>query len=257
MTISDGRLFEARAVISNANVPATVEMLRAGTEPSTFSDEAEEYFGKLESYRPSLSTFLVWLGLNREIRGEIEGYEIFVRKDYDVEKAYEASLVCDPAESDFGVTVYDNAYEGYSRPGSSTVGLIMLSGYEPWRRFESDYFAGDKEEYLKEKERIARTLIERAEAQVIPGLSSMIEIMEAATPLTNVRYTRNPEGAIYGYEQVLENSYMTRLPNTPPFKGLFYASAWTNPGGGYQPCLQSGVDASAVLLRDWGVERSS
>jgi prolycopene isomerase len=254
VTLADGQHLEAKGVISNANVPGTVKMLREGTQAGVFSEETEDYFGGLESFRPSLSTFLVWLGLNQEIRGKVEGYEIFVQKDHDPERAYRASLAGDPTESDLGVTIYDNAYEGYSSPGTSTVGLLMLSGYEPWKRFEADYFAGNKDEYLKEKDRIAQTLIDRAEERIIPGLRSMIEVMEAATPLTNVRYTRNPEGAIYGYEQVMENAYMTRLANKTPIKGLYYASAWTNPGGGYQPCLQAGLDASVALLADWGVE---
>jgi all-trans-retinol 13,14-reductase len=86
---------------------------------------------------------------------------------------------------------------------------------------------------------------------VIPGLSSMIDVIEIGTPLTNRRYTGNPEGAIYGYEQSLANAFMTRLPNTTPFKGLYLASAWTNPGGGYQPCLQSGTTAAQRLMQDW------
>lgn len=250
---ADGRRLEARAVISNASVPGTVRMLREAAGSAAFGEEVEEYLGRLEPLRPSLSTFLVWLGLNREVRGEVEGYEIFVHQDYDPERAYAAALACDPRESGFGVTIYDNAFQGYSRPGTSTVALIMLSGYEPWRRFEADYFAGNKDAYRVEKERIAQALIDRAEARVIPGLRSMIEVMDAATPLTNVRYTRNPEGAIYGYEQVLGNSYMTRLPIATPIAGLYYASAWTNPGGGYQPCLQAGLDASTALLAEWGV----
>jgi hypothetical protein len=44
----------------------------------------------------------------------------------------------------------------------------------------------------------------------------MIEFMEAATPLTNMRYTKNPDGAIYGYEQSLLNSFMNRVQNRSP-----------------------------------------
>lgn len=242
--LADGRVLEAAAVISNASVPKTMEMLEAMDEYESLG----EYRERLEAFRPSLSTFLVWLGLNRDIRDEVDGYEIFVQGGYDIETAYQASLSADPHEADLGVTVYDHAFPGYSAPGSSTVSLIMLSGYEPWRRFESDYFAGLKDAYKQEKERVARILIERAEQRVIPGLSSMIEVMEAATPLTNIRYTRNPDGAIYGYEQTLANAYMNRLPNTTPVPGLYLASAWSNPGGGYQPCLLSGVQAAQALI---------
>jgi prolycopene isomerase len=127
----------------------------------------------------------------------------------------------------------------------------MQSGYEPWRRFEADYFSGRKDEYRKEKERIARVLSEEAKRKVIRGLSSMIEVMEAATPLTNLRYTKNPQGAVYDFEQSLENSYRTRLDKKSPLKGLYFASAWTNPGGGYAPCLKSGARAYKALLKHW------
>ena len=242
--LTGGKLLKATAVISNASVPATIKMLPAGTMPGDFLE-------KLKSYRPSLSTFVVWLGLNRDIRDRVKNYETFLLRGYDPERDYEASLAGDPVNSSLGITVYDNAYQGYSKPGTSTVSIIMLSGYEPWRRFEADYFAGRRDEYRKEKERVAGILMEEAERRVIPGLRSMIEVMEAATPLTNLRYTRNPQGAIYGYEQSLENSFMTRLDNKSPLKGLYFASAWTNPGGGYEPCLESGARAYRALIKDW------
>lgn len=242
--LAGGKILKAKAVISNASVPTTMKMLPGDVMPGDFLE-------KLKGYRPSISTFVVWLGLNREIRDRVKGYEIFVLKDYDPEKAYEAGLACDPVHSSLGVTIYDNAYEGYSKPGTSTISIIMLSGYEPWRRFEADYLSGRKDDYRQEKERIAKVLIEEAERRVIPGLSSMIEVMEAATPLTNLRYTKNPQGAIYGYEQSLGNSYMTRLDNKSPLKGLYFASAWTNPGGGYEACLESGARAYKALVKDW------
>jgi len=78
----------------------------------------------------------------------------------------------------------------------------------------------------------------------------MIEVMEAAPSLTNIRYTGNSEGAICGYEQSMDNAYMSRIEHRTPFKGLYLASAWTRPGGGYQPCLGSGADAFKALVKD-------
>ncbi len=45
---------------------------------------------------------------------------------------------------------------------------MMLSGYEPWRRFEADYLTGRKEAYREEKDRITKELIDQAERLVIP-----------------------------------------------------------------------------------------
>lgn len=252
VVLDDGKKLAAKAVISNASVPATIKLLDRDTDPQDLPSKATQYAEKIKTYRPSLSTFLVWLGLNRDISKAVKDYEIFVSEHYDPEQSYQAFLACDPSKSGLGVTIYDNAFEGYSTPGTSTVQLLILSGYEPWKQYEADYFAGRKKAYLKQKEKIAQTLIKKAEQHVIPGLSSMIEVMEAATPLTNVTYTRNPEGAIYGYEQAMNNAYMNRLENTTPYKGLYLSSAWSNPGGGFQPCLDSGAQAFKALIKQWG-----
>jgi phytoene dehydrogenase-like protein len=237
-------LLIAKAVVSNASVPATIKMLPPNVIPA-------EYLQQLNGYRPSISTFVVWLGLNGNIREKVKNYEIFLHRDYDPEKSFAASQACDPNNSSLGVTVYDNAYDGYSNPGTSTVSILVLSGYEPWRRFEADYFAGRKDQYRKEKERVAATVVKETERLVIPGLTSMVEVMEISTPLTNLRYTKNPEGAIYGYEQSVENSFMNRLNNRTPIKGLYLSSAWTRPGGGFEPCLKAGALACKELVKDW------
>jgi prolycopene isomerase len=250
VVIDADRNLKARAVISNANVPATMGMITQNFGSKKGNDTLQKYLTKLRQFRPSLSSFVVWLGLNQEIKDKIKEYEIFISRDYDPEKAYAASLACDPEKADLIVTIYDNALQGYSVPGTSSVTIMMLSGYEPWKRFETDYFAGRKTAYRKQKDRITQSLIQQIGAREIPGLDEMIEVVEAATPLTNLRYTANPEGAIYGYEQTLENAFISRLQQRTPLKGLYLASAWTSPGGGFNPCLRSGADAFKHMLND-------
>ncbi len=245
---ADGKTYTARAVISNASAPATFEkMLLPGVVPN-------KYMAKLRTYRPSLSTFIVWLGLNQDIRGKIKGYEIFVCDGYDQEADYKACLGADVSKAPFSVTLYDNAYPGYSKPGKSSVTIMTFCGYEPWKRFEADYFAGRKKAYQKEKERIIQILINRAESCLIPGLRSMIDVIDAATPLTNVRYTKNPGGAILGYENSLDNCFINRISNQTPVKGLYLAGAWGNPGGGFMAVMRSGRSTFKALMEDWGRE---
>jgi len=88
---------------------------------------------------------------------------------------------------------------------------MTLQGYDHWERFAKDYHAGEKREYRKEKERIAEVLIRRAERVLLPGLSSAIEVKEIGTPLTNVRYTGHHRGAIYGWDQTVNNSGAVRV----------------------------------------------
>ena len=175
-----------------------------------------------------------------------------VLDSYDPEVLFEASLAGDATKARLAVAIYDNAYAGYSKPGKSSVTIFANCGYVPWKQFEADYFAGRKEAYQKEKERFAQTLIERAERRVIPGLRSMIEVMDAATPLTNIRYTKNPAGAIVGYELTPDNAFLSRIQNKTPVKGLYLASAWGSPGGGYGFVMIGGRNTFRMIMEDWG-----
>ncbi|UCF84825.1 MAG: NAD(P)/FAD-dependent oxidoreductase [Desulfobacteraceae bacterium] len=246
VAISGGKVLPAKAVVSNASALGTFNnMLARDVVPA-------DYLKKLEGYKPSISSFIVWLGLNRELRGKINGSGIHVASGRGSEVDYQSCVKGEVAKGSFGIGLYDNIFEGYSRPGTSTLMLLFLCGYEPWRKFESDYREGRKGYYNKKKERWTNILIRRAETHVIPGLSSMIEVKEAATPLTNWRYTRNPEGAIYGFEQSMDNAYMKRIENRTPVNGLYLASAWGNPGGGFTGALRGGESAFEKIMEDWG-----
>ena len=243
--LSDERLLPATAVVSNASAITTfTKMLPEGALPP-------EYREQISGYRPSVSTFIVWLGLHTELRGQVDAYTTHVSTGAGPEAEFEASLRGDYDHTGFSVTVYDNLFEGYSRPGTSTVMLFCLSGWEPWEKFEDGYVAGDRATYNEEKERWSQSLIRRAEEQVIPGLSSMIEVKVSASPLTNWAWTGNTEGAIYGFEQSMDNAYLSRIPNETPVKGLFLASAWGNPGGGFGGALNGGWAAFNALTQSW------
>jgi prolycopene isomerase len=248
VSLGNGKTIPARAVVSNAS-PLKVfqEMLSAEAVPA-------DYLKRLQGYRPSISSFIVWLGLNKELRGKIKGYEIQVQSGQGPEADYQSSMKGEVERGSFGVTLYNNLFADYSPSGTSNLMLLFLCGYEPWRKFENDYRTGRKEAYNNEKDRWTDILIKRAEEKVIPGLSSMIEVREAATPLTNRRFTGNPGGAIYGFEQSLENTFMTRFGNRTPIKGLYLSSAWGNPGGGYAGVLRAGETTFQNMMEDWGKE---
>ncbi len=246
ITLSGGETLAARAVVSNASARTTL------TQMIPRNDLPDDYHKRLSSLRPSISSFIVWLGLNREIKGTVKGFSTHVASGHGPETDYRACLNGAVDTGSFSVSAYDNIYEGYSAPGTSSVMLLFLCGYEPWKRFEKDYRDGNKALYRREKVRWTRTLIQRAEEAVIPGLSTMTEVVEAATPLTNARYTGNTEGAIYGFEQSMQNAFMNRIDNRTPIEGLYLAGAWGSPGGGYAGVLLGGQDTFQKMMQDWG-----
>jgi prolycopene isomerase len=244
VTLPGGKVVPARVVVNNGSAPTMFSnMLPAGVLPP-------EYSKRIDGYRPSMSMFIVWLGLNRELREKFRGYRYGVSSGQGPEADYRYGVEGVAEKGSFGVTFYDSLFEGYSAPGTSTLHISFLCGYEPWRRFENDYRAGRKQAYEKEKERWTDILVRRAEKELIPGLSSMIEVKESATPLTCWSFTRNVEGSIYGFEQSLNNAYMNRIDNRTPVKGLYLSSAWGSPGGGYTGALKSGQIAFGKILED-------
>ncbi|OGP49985.1 MAG: hypothetical protein A2Y79_14830 [Deltaproteobacteria bacterium RBG_13_43_22] len=240
----DGKVYPAKIVVSNANAPDTFGKLLSDNK------KAQKYMEQLAQYKPSISTFLIWLGLKGEFHGKGSERSIYIDSEYDIETDFKNYLACNAEKSPISIALYDNYYKGYSKPGTSTLTIFMLSGYEPWRRFEKDYFAGNKEAYYREKRRIAQTLIKRVEEKAIPGLSSMIQVMEAATPLTNITYTKNPEGAIYGYPPSTNNAYMNRVKNSTPIDGLYLSSGWGNNPGSYTGGIMNGRNVYQLIMKD-------
>src|SRR5579883_1025623 len=248
---ADGHQYTARAIVSNANAYETFHTLISQPAPT---DQMKEYLAKLDSYSISLSSFQVFLGLKKDLIREVRitDSEIFFNTGYDHEAAYEGALRTDLSNPGFGLTVYDNLFPDYSPKGKNTVNLLVLQGYDHWKPFAADYVKGNKAAYKAEKERIADMLIARAEKTLIPWLSKAIEVKEIGTPLTNARYTSNYRGAIYGFDQTLDNTNPRRLPHNTPVKNLYLSGAWTQPGHGYGAVIPSGLQCFGEIMKSWG-----
>lgn len=244
---ADGAEQLGRVVVSNANAYDTFH---------TMMDEKEflkEYLSRMDRFTASLSSFQIFLGLKKDLVREVglTDTEIFYDPGYDVEESYRTALNAEVEKGGFGLTLYDNIYKGYSPEGKNTINIITLQGYDFWKRYEAHYFAGEKDAYRAEKERMADILIKKVEETLLPGLSRAVEVREVGTPLTNVRYTANYRGAIYGWDQTLDNAEPRRLPHNTPIRNLYLAGAWTRPGGGYGAVMPSGLQCFAQIMAEW------
>jgi phytoene dehydrogenase-like protein len=244
---ADGREFLGKVVVSNANAYDTFHTM------TKENDFLKEYLGKMDQFSISLSSFQIFLGLKEDLIGKVgaDGTEIFYETGYDIENDYAASLNANVEDSGYVATLYDNIYKGYSPEGKNTLNIMVLQGYDHWKQYEADYFEGKKTAYRAEKERMAGILIRKVEQTLLPGLSSAIEVKEIGTPLTNVRYTGNYRGAIYGWDQTLNNSGRSRLPHRTPIKNLYLSGAWTSPGHGYGGVIGSGLECFGEIMRNW------
>jgi all-trans-retinol 13,14-reductase len=244
---ADGHEWKGKAIVSNASAHSTFKQILGQEE------QLREYLAVLDRYSISLSSFQIFLGLKQDLIREIgiSDSEIFVVPGYDADSEYRAALNADVENGGFGITLYDNVYNGYSPAGKNTLNIMVLQGYGHWEKYEADYFKGNKTAYRMEKERMADILISRVEKKLLPGLSKAIAVKEIGTPLTNVRYTSNYRGAIYGWDQTLDNSGTRRLSHVTPIKNLYLSGAWTRPGHGYGGVLSSGTECFGEIMRQW------
>jgi all-trans-retinol 13,14-reductase len=237
----NGQKYYARNVISNACVTETFQnLVGADRIPAKFNSKME----------PSISAFGVSLGLDEGFKKTLnnsEDYEIIVSETYNQDQDFEWVLNGNVEKASFFITLYSNVDSSLAKDGKFVMSFAQLSPYGQWKRFENSYNEGNKDEYNKEKDRLASILIKRAE-KVIPGLSKHIEVVEVATPLTLRRYTRNLNGAMVGWANTTNQFSPIDKPVKTFIKNLHLSSAWAFPGEGQAPSIACGYKLGRQLV---------
>ncbi len=239
-----GLRVEADVIISNANSPDTL-LKFVGREHLP-----ADYVRGIEEAKPSISNFVLYLGLDRDLQAEgYTDHEIFVRDEYDSNAGYQAALDGDFAHTGLSITNYNIADRSSAPEGGTVLNIFSLADWNSdnqWGTGGNLENYSDNPQYNELKKAATEILLDRTE-KLIPGLRKSIKYMEVGTPLTNWRYSRNIGGAIYGTDQTVENAHGGRLSAKTPIKNLFLAGAWTF-GGGMSAAMLSGRDTSRMVI---------
>jgi phytoene dehydrogenase-like protein len=222
----EGEVLDGKAIVSNVSAVDTFYRM-VGKEKLP-----EKLVNRMDSMELSISAFIVFLGLDVGFKAPgSDDYRISIFDSYDHDEGYRQC--CDGEhEKSLSLNFSTNVDPSRGRNGSTSLSLFQLHSYEYWKKFEDDYKTGNKEEYNREKERIAHLLIESAE-KVSPGISSHTKEMVVATPLTLQRRTGNERGAAYGWANIVgQGGPLDRSPQKTPIGNLYLSSAWTFPGEG-------------------------
>jgi prolycopene isomerase len=231
-----GEKYSGENIISNASAVETFHDL-VGIEKLP-----EKFVRRMNKMEPSMSAFLIHLGLDENFKAKLENeedYLIIVNSTYDLDIDYELHKNCYVEKASFLIGLNSNIARNLGKGNRFVVTITQFQGYDYWRKYEEDYKSGKKLEYDREKERVAKILIKRAE-KIVPELSKHIEVLETATPLTLKRYTNNYNGAAYGWaNNVNQFTPMDRMTKIP-VKNLYLSSACTLPGCGHLGVVASG-----------------
>ncbi|WP_433656765.1 phytoene desaturase family protein [Nocardia sp. CA-128927] len=120
-------------------------------------------------------------------------------------------------------------------------------GLPSWPAVGDDSYQRNSE-YLRVKEAFTEIMIARV-AEVIPGIEQHIVWREAATPLTQHRYTRSTNGTPYGLEMSITQFGPFRPGVRTEISGLFLCGASTAWGPAVESAMLSGMHAAGAACR--------
>ncbi len=236
----DGKTFKSRYVISNVNAPDTFFTL-IGEEHLP-----EDYAKNLKEMTYTPGTFTLYIGTKKDFSKYFPGnsHSLNIYVSGNLAENYKPILTGDLDNVPFGIVNYTKFDKTTAPEGKNVLVCVTFMPYDwnnGWMENESP------EAYKKFKEKAARMFLKRIE-KYMPGLSSNIEVMEIATPRTNMHYTSNPLGSIMGWSNTVDQAMMNRLPQETPIDNLILSGAWTFPGSGQSAVLMSGASAAEIII---------
>jgi len=200
--VCNGRTIRAKAVLSNANLTATIHSL-----------VGDEYFGsdfirEARAVRLNSSSCQVYMGIRKGETIPNIG-DLFFTSSHPVFDS-EALNAMDVTSRTYSLYYPD------TRPGSDRYAIVCSTNanYRDWAALNEDA-------YRREKERLIEGVVATLE-KYLPGVHGKIDHLEASTPRTFEHYTRHVNGASFGTKfeglKVSQN-----LPKQ--ISGLFHAGS--------------------------------
>jgi len=214
----------AKNIIFNGAIPNLENML-----PDT---EKKLVLNKSANWQLSPSNITLYLGFDKPLKdlGSTSYSTMFLSENTQFGDSIENTLnLCDYSQIDSGLSSSDKSFAV----------LVQIDYIKNWENLSKD-------EYKKAKVEKIEELLSKLESK-IPNIRKHIIYSELATPKTNERYTLNKNGAIYGFAQLPNQAFLNRIQVRSEIPNLFYASAWTMPGGGFTGAILSGYFASLEI----------
>lgn len=256
VTLEDGERINAPVVVSTADIKRTyLELLDPGAVP-------DETLETVSAYRMAAPLVCVYLGLDFDLNDRMPCTNYWVHPRYDSEASYEyvtaGEFDPDPPVYITSATVKDPGFKGHTPPGCSTVELMTWAtpSHEAWGIDDSEEAGRYSRQaaYREAKDRITEQLIDGAE-KVLGELRPHILWKEAATPMTQTRYTGSTDGSSYGIELATDQFGPLRPEPATGIKGFYLGGVSTRSGHGIFGAMTGGVaTASAVLGRNLRAE---
>jgi phytoene dehydrogenase-like protein len=248
-----GEEIDAEIVVSNADLKRTVSEL---VGEDHFS---EATVARVQAYRMSIPLFTAYVGLDVDLREQgVPNTNYWIWGSYDIEGVYEQlenGQLPDPPIAYISTASIKDPTNRHLAPRGQTNLQVMTLVPRDYAVFKQE--RGPVEEgrnryhrdpgYRQSKDAITERVLEQAEL-AIPGLREHIVWREAASPLTNERFTRSTGGTSYGIEFACDQMGPLRMGPETEVAGLYLCGASTPSGHGIANVMRSGVMAAGAAL---------
>jgi phytoene dehydrogenase-like protein len=242
-----GETIDAPVVVSNADLKRTLFEL-VGEEH--FPRETVE---RVRSFRMSLPLFAVYVGLEADLVAQgLPNTNHWLWGSDDIEGIYEQLENGDMPRENLAyltVTSLRDPQSHHIAPAGYTnlqVMTLVPHDYALWHvqtgPAEGGRYHRDPE-YRRRKAELMDDLLETAEA-IVPGLRERADWKEAATPVTQERFTHSTGGTSYGIEYSTDQMGPMRVGPETDVPGLFLCGASTPSGHGIANVMLSGLRAA-------------
>lgn len=226
LVLENGQRIGSDCVLSNADLLQTVHEL-VGREAFP-----ESYVSALDRLTPSLSGFVTYLATDLPLSPETMSHETFYFPTWDHDAAYAGSQRGRP---DWLTVTAPSLTDPTLAPSGEQ--LLVLTTLV---RHDATAWRTGKRAMTDEQLTIAD--------RHIGGLRDHLCFCEGASPRTLERYTRNSNGATYGWALSPSQVGPRRPGNQTPIDGLHLVGHWTQPGGGVYGVVSSGVQTARAVL---------
>ena len=223
--VNGKNFISAKYVISNSDATQTYKDLLSQDITS------RDAINKLNVLKPSLSMFIVYLGIDSKIPKVHNGSSTWYLPRYDIEKIYEYAKKEQIEKL--------NWFLVHFLPDNKS--LLMLVN-APFKNY--DY-------WIENKKKLIDGFIDKL-GQVFPTLPKHIVFKDAATPYTLYKWTLNYKGAAYGWAGMPSQFSIEGFRQIMPIKNLYLTGHWTTLVQGVPGVSYLGRDTAKLILAKKG-----
>ena len=223
---SESISIDSDAVVVNAAIPLAVEMLPDPYKTSLLN--------KTRNLKEACSLISIYMGFDVDLKEfGVKHYSTFIQGDgIDGLRDLKPNYQGDWNNKSFVFVDYSQVDSALA-PSGKSVGVICAADYlRDWEEL-------NPVEYKVKKEQVAQLFFERLEKHYL-GIMNHLEYYEVGTSKTIQKYTLNPKGTAYGYAQTPAQSGRGRISSKSPIDNMYFASAWSFPGGGFSGAIIGG-----------------